>query len=1535
MATREQTFSSPDTYESAYNRVLTRAYALNWEMIAYGVIIVLALVTRLVDLGVRVMSHDESLHTYYSWRLYEFGEFQHTPLMHGPLLFHMTALSYFLFGDNDFTARLYPALLGVAIVAFPYFFRRWLGRVGAVIASVLLLISPMLMYYSRYIRHDIPTIFFALLMLYAILQYVDGVRQRRPVWLLVLSVGLVGMLASKEVAFIYIALFGSFMVLYWVLRMFQDVGIRRRPSRDPGWQAPWLQRVVGHVVLLGVVGLLAFELGILVRQFLLPVVWLPDALPVQAALFAVIYVPLALSGVVRRLMGQSGGVAGAIMAGFRQGRSAFYLLMAGIILGAVLALVTIVVLDVIKPTSVWTTTTTLSTTDQSMGINATKEYAYGTGFDDALFVRMLTWIGLPVLVLGFVIFLGAVLRFPGRVPLPWREILLVLLVAFVAASILVAFERRSYVVESAEQPFAADPTAESAAVDGKYDRLPIIVTWVIGTIVVLGVVGTRFLTNWWDFLNRQPIFDILIVIGTLILPWLAAFPLYWAGYNLEEYNPGSVEGRDTLNAAVITFIPFALASIAVGLAWNWKRWLPVGAVFIGIFAFFFTTVFSNQYGLATGMIGSLGYWLEQQGVRRGSQPQYYYLLTQLPVYEFLPMILASLAALGGVSRLWGWRRARSEAALEAREAEVALEAGDAPEPAPNELEATGAPVEVREEAILIADDPPDADDPDEPPEPARVVSVVRYTGVVQRLFRPYNPDEEAERRASDPEWLGPLPFLLLVGYWAIMMVLGLTIAGEKMPWLTTHMTVPLALIGSWWLGTIIQRLNWQMMRDGGWLVMLVALPLAFIAAVRVFLPLWGEGSPLQGRTEEQLATTGTWLSALLLFAVAVYLVGRLGRRIGWAGLGRLTVVSGALLLGILTARAAVLASFVNYDYATEFLVYAHSGPAVKTVMEEVDRIAELTNEGENMRVVFDDQSSWPFTWYFRDYPNYGFLRGEAGSVDSASLDNARVVVVGQKKAGDVRTILGDRFYEFSYIRLWWPMQEYFYLTYDRVANLFSTDDENIAAERFREALWAIWLRRDYTPYAEAMCMEQQQTRCDTEASYGETEAEQAQLRATCLAAVTSECRDNDRFDVSKWPVSDRMYFFVDKEIAARVWDAGIGSTSVDVREPQYGEDLVYRDIFSEAVIGAETGMSNPRGVAVGPDGSIYVADTDRNRVLVLAPSGDVLRTIGEQPGGTSDPGSLLQPWDVAVAPDGTVYVADTWNHRIQVFSADGEWLRQWGHEGIPANDPSTDALWGPRAIALGLDGQVYVADTGNKRVRVYTPEGEWLRDIGSPGSALGQLDEPVGLAVNPVSGDLYVAEAWNQRIQVFTADGVPVHMWNVNMWFRNRESFNRPYLAVSPDGTLIYATDMDTRRRVVAYDVNGQPVAAFNQIENAEANLIPMRSPAGIAVGANGRVHVVDAQQGLVYIFPPIGAGNVPPQGADGTGAGGAGDVETSPDVVQPTGDTEDTGIETGLGETLDDGLTDSEAGGAAQDAGGANDEAGDAPGAIDPTPTG
>ena len=78
---------------------LLTLYSLNWEILLYAAIFVVALITRFYGLGDRVMSHDESLHTLYSWNLYAGKGYQHDPLMHGPFLFHINALIFFLFGE--------------------------------------------------------------------------------------------------------------------------------------------------------------------------------------------------------------------------------------------------------------------------------------------------------------------------------------------------------------------------------------------------------------------------------------------------------------------------------------------------------------------------------------------------------------------------------------------------------------------------------------------------------------------------------------------------------------------------------------------------------------------------------------------------------------------------------------------------------------------------------------------------------------------------------------------------------------------------------------------------------------------------------------------------------------------------------------------------------------------------------------------------------------------------------------------------------------------------------------------------------------------------------------------------------------------------------------------------------------------------------------------------------------------------------------------------------------------------------------------
>jgi len=171
-------------------------------------LVVLALVLRVVDLGVRAMHHDESLHGTFSWYLAEGRGYRHDPLMHGPFQFHVIAAFFKMFGDSEVTARLPSALFGTALVATPLLLRRWLGTVGVLTASALLVVSPSLLYYSRFSRNDLFIAVWTVLLIASVWRYRDDGRLR---WLLVTSVALSLSFATKETTYLTAALLLSYV----------------------------------------------------------------------------------------------------------------------------------------------------------------------------------------------------------------------------------------------------------------------------------------------------------------------------------------------------------------------------------------------------------------------------------------------------------------------------------------------------------------------------------------------------------------------------------------------------------------------------------------------------------------------------------------------------------------------------------------------------------------------------------------------------------------------------------------------------------------------------------------------------------------------------------------------------------------------------------------------------------------------------------------------------------------------------------------------------------------------------------------------------------------------------------------------------------------------------------------------------------------------------------------------------------------------------------------------------------------------------
>jgi DNA-binding beta-propeller fold protein YncE len=773
--------------------------------------------------------------------------------------------------------------------------------------------------------------------------------------------------------------------------------------------------------------------------------------------------------------------------------------------------------------------------------------------------------------------------------------------------------------------------------------------------------------------------------------------------------------------------------------------LVKAAIWYGLFTIFYTSVFTNGAGFFTGLVGSLGYWLEQQGVERGSQPLYYYALVQVPIYEYLPALGVWLA-FGVViwKALTSWLPSRAG-----------------------------------------AEQPPASEQALQLPLPE---------------FETDPPTEEAlgEQPVEKKE---PAPVFASLAFFSVTSLIAFSIAGEKMPWLTVHITLPAILLTGWVLGLLIESIDWSLLRQKrGWLIVFL-LPVFLLSLIAVLGSVLGAQPPFQGKELAQLQATSQFLTSFLVSLASG--VGLFYLAQSWPGAQfvRLLTLFGFGLLGLLTARTSIQANFYNYDNANELLVYAHSAPGVKTALAQIEEISRRTTDGLGIAVAYDNETSYPYWWYLRNYPNAQYY----GENPSRTLRDVPLILVGDANFGKMEPVVANMYDQFDYIRLWWPNQDYYDLSWERVKNA-------LLNPAMRKALFKIWLDRDYTEYGK----------------------------------VT-----NKDMSLPNWSPAARMRLYIRKDITSKLWNYGSAPAPVEqVFDPFEGKHMELAAVQSVGSIGSQPGqLQRPRDVAVAQDGSLYVTDTDNHRIQHLSPQGEVLHiwgSFGDVAQGSAPGGTFNQPWGIALGPDGSVYVADTWNHRVQKFTSQGEFVQMWGYFG-QAEQP--EGFWGPRDVAVDVAGRVYVTDTGNKRVVVFNEQGEYISQFGGAGMGPGQLDEPVGVAVD-LAGLVYVADTWNQRIQVFQSDDqnqyTPLRSWELQAWY-GQSLDNKPYLSVDGSGFL-FASDPEGYR-VMQFSLTGEPIRSWGDFG---VDLSKFGLPVGLSVDPEGGVWVVDTANNrlLRFIMP-------------------------------------------------------------------------------------
>jgi uncharacterized protein (TIGR03663 family) len=172
-------------------------------------------------------------------------------------------------------------------------------------------------------------------------------------------------------------------------------------------------------------------------------------------------------------------------------------------------------------------------------------------------------------------------------------------------------------------------------------------------------------------------------------------------------------------------------------------------------------------------------------------------------------------------------------------------------------------------------------------------------------------------------------------------------------------------------------------------------------------------------------------------------------------------------------------------------------------------------------------------------------------------------------------------------------------------------------------------------------------------------------------------------------------------------------------------------------------LIEPRGLAVGPDGTVAVADVGLGKIVLISADGRVLED--------TVPESLNEPEAVAWTPDGVLVVADTWNHRVLLHNSASGLMR-------PVPTPE-NGWYGPRGVSVAPDGTIAVSDTGRKRiVLIAVVDGEpRIETIGGEGEDPGELNEPVGL-IWLDNGRLLVCDTGNHRLQVLNREGLPLEV---------------------------------------------------------------------------------------------------------------------------------------------------------------------------------
>jgi len=212
--------------------------------------------------------------------------------------------------------------------------------------------------------------------------------------------------------------------------------------------------------------------------------------------------------------------------------------------------------------------------------------------------------------------------------------------------------------------------------------------------------------------------------------------------------------------------------------------------------------------------------------------------------------------------------------------------------------------------------------------------------------------------------------------------------------------------------------------------------------------------------------------------------------------------------------------------------------------------------------------------------------------------------------------------------------------------------------------------------------------------------------------------------------------------------------------------------------------------------------------------------------------SFLEVVDVSVDSKDRVYVFCRGRHPLIIFDSDGNFRTSWG-EGQFSR---------PHGITIDPEGNLFLVDDGGHVVRKYTPEGQLLFTLGTPGKASPfqeglPFNRPTKVAFDPQNGDLYIADGYgNSRIHKYSSDGK--HLFSWGQPGTDPGEFNLPHSVCTDKDGMVYVADRENHR-IQIFDSNGKYITQWNN----------MHRPCGLHIAGNGEELVYVGELAPDYPF--------------------------------------------------------------------------------------